>query len=238
MKHFKAIILFAILTIPNVSPASDPEYYDVGKMLFSPFSGLHIFQDGQRFGGSDPNYELFNTYSLGLRLGYVLHKNFDIEGSLNFAPADINLGSVNIFFYHADLLYNFLHIGRVVPYLDFGLGAETFSASPTGLSTFFAITYAAGIKVFIIKDLAARLEARAYTKFSSTYTNLNMNLGIGYYFGLKGQKGSRDRDGDGYLDDHDLCPLEPEIFNGYIDEDGCPDILKADVIKDTSCEDK
>jgi len=32
-----------------------------------------------------------------------------------------------------------------------------------------------------------------------------------------------DRDGDGYLDPEDQCPDEPETWNGYQDEDGCPD---------------
>lgn len=32
-----------------------------------------------------------------------------------------------------------------------------------------------------------------------------------------------DRDGDGYLDNEDECPDEPETWNGYKDEDGCPD---------------
>ncbi len=32
-----------------------------------------------------------------------------------------------------------------------------------------------------------------------------------------------DRDGDGYLDPEDECPDEPETWNGYMDEDGCPD---------------
>lgn len=32
-----------------------------------------------------------------------------------------------------------------------------------------------------------------------------------------------DRDGDGYLDPDDKCPDEPETWNGFQDEDGCPD---------------
>jgi OmpA-OmpF porin, OOP family len=32
-----------------------------------------------------------------------------------------------------------------------------------------------------------------------------------------------DRDGDGIPDDVDLCPDEPEDFDGFQDEDGCPD---------------
>ena len=32
-----------------------------------------------------------------------------------------------------------------------------------------------------------------------------------------------DKDGDGYLDPDDTCPDEPENYNGFKDEDGCPD---------------
>ncbi len=32
-----------------------------------------------------------------------------------------------------------------------------------------------------------------------------------------------DRDADGYLDPQDQCPDQPENYNGYRDEDGCPD---------------
>jgi len=32
-----------------------------------------------------------------------------------------------------------------------------------------------------------------------------------------------DRDGDGYLDDADTCPDEPENYQGFEDADGCPD---------------
>jgi hypothetical protein len=33
----------------------------------------------------------------------------------------------------------------------------------------------------------------------------------------------RDRDGDGIVDRHDRCPLEPEDHDGFQDDDGCPD---------------
>ncbi|HXK18811.1 MAG TPA: thrombospondin type 3 repeat-containing protein, partial [Polyangiaceae bacterium] len=35
--------------------------------------------------------------------------------------------------------------------------------------------------------------------------------------------GPGDRDGDGYLDPQDKCPDQPEVFQGFEDEDGCPD---------------
>ena len=36
-------------------------------------------------------------------------------------------------------------------------------------------------------------------------------------------KGNPDTDGDGINDFVDLCPNQPETFNGVYDRDGCPD---------------
>jgi outer membrane protein OmpA-like peptidoglycan-associated protein len=37
------------------------------------------------------------------------------------------------------------------------------------------------------------------------------------------EEGPRDQDGDGLIDENDECPLDPEDFDGFEDEDGCPD---------------
>ncbi|MCH9683272.1 MAG: OmpA family protein, partial [Deltaproteobacteria bacterium] len=38
-----------------------------------------------------------------------------------------------------------------------------------------------------------------------------------------------DTDGDGILDPEDKCVTEPETFNGFDDEDGCPDEIPQEV---------
>ena len=48
---------------------------------------------------------------------------------------------------------------------------------------------------------------------------LEMYLGVTFYFG-----GNKDKDGDGILNDDDACPEEAEDFDGYQDEDGCPEL--------------
>ncbi|HHM24442.1 MAG TPA: OmpA family protein [Bacteroidetes bacterium] len=47
---------------------------------------------------------------------------------------------------------------------------------------------------------------------------LELRIGLKFLF-----KGPRDSDGDGILDRDDKCPQEPEDFDGFQDEDGCPD---------------
>jgi OOP family OmpA-OmpF porin len=44
-----------------------------------------------------------------------------------------------------------------------------------------------------------------------------------FFAGIVFEPGAGDRDGDGYKDDVDKCPDEPEDFDGFEDEDGCPD---------------
>ena len=48
-------------------------------------------------------------------------------------------------------------------------------------------------------------------------------FGVRLGFGWGGYLVPRDRDGDGIPDPLDRCPDEPEDFDGFEDEDGCPD---------------
>lgn len=49
--------------------------------------------------------------------------------------------------------------------------------------------------------------------------NIEARVGLNFYFG-----GWTDSDGDGIEDKLDLCPKEAEDFDGFEDEDGCPDL--------------
>jgi outer membrane protein OmpA-like peptidoglycan-associated protein len=44
---------------------------------------------------------------------------------------------------------------------------------------------------------------------------------------------SSDVDGDGLRDSEDKCPHDPETPNGYMDDDGCPDLASASVASTT-----
>jgi outer membrane protein OmpA-like peptidoglycan-associated protein len=45
-----------------------------------------------------------------------------------------------------------------------------------------------------------------------------------FFLGIVFEPGAGDRDGDGIKDDVDKCPDDPEDFDGFEDEDGCPDL--------------
>jgi OmpA-OmpF porin, OOP family len=75
-----------------------------------------------------------------------------------------------------------------------------------------------GFKLFIDKNsfLMVGAGSRAW---STGYEAANVRLILGFVY----EPSIGDRDGDGYKDDVDKCPDEPEDFDGFQDEDGCPD---------------
>jgi outer membrane protein OmpA-like peptidoglycan-associated protein len=54
---------------------------------------------------------------------------------------------------------------------------------------------------------------------SKGFEAADVRLVLGFVF----EPSIGDRDGDGYKDDVDQCPDEPEDFDGFKDEDGCPE---------------
>jgi outer membrane protein OmpA-like peptidoglycan-associated protein len=48
--------------------------------------------------------------------------------------------------------------------------------------------------------------------------------GVRYAVGLPGRGGERDSDSDGIVDSQDRCPNQPEDYDGFRDDDGCPDL--------------
>ncbi|HEX2731126.1 MAG TPA: OmpA family protein [Polyangiaceae bacterium] len=75
-----------------------------------------------------------------------------------------------------------------------------------------------GIKLFVEKNSFLMLGGGARL-FSTGYQAADQRLFLGFIF----EPSIGDRDGDGYLDDEDQCPDEPEDFDNFEDEDGCPD---------------
>jgi len=57
------------------------------------------------------------------------------------------------------------------------------------------------------------------TDFEADYPDLITTISISRVFGI----GGRDRDSDGILDRLDWCPKSAEDFDGWQDDDGCPD---------------
>jgi outer membrane protein OmpA-like peptidoglycan-associated protein len=75
----------------------------------------------------------------------------------------------------------------------------------------FSQEYVGGIKLFI--------ERNSYLMMGAGFEAANLRMFLGFVF----EPSIGDRDGDGYADDVDECPDEPEDFDGFEDGDGCPD---------------
>ena len=74
-----------------------------------------------------------------------------------------------------------------------------------------------GIKLFVEANSYLMLGAGA--RYTDGFEAANLRGFVGFVF----EPSIGDRDGDGYKDDVDKCPDEPEDFDGFQDEDGCPD---------------
>jgi outer membrane protein OmpA-like peptidoglycan-associated protein len=76
----------------------------------------------------------------------------------------------------------------------------------------------AGIKLYLAAN--SFFEAGGgYQVIPSSYGAAKGRLFVGFLF----EPGIGDRDGDGIKDDVDKCPDDPEDYDGFEDEDGCPD---------------
>jgi len=75
-----------------------------------------------------------------------------------------------------------------------------------------------GIKLFIEKNSFLYVGGGSRA-FMTGFEAANVRFVLGFVY----EPSIGDRDGDGYKDDVDQCPDEPEDFDGFKDEDGCPD---------------
>ncbi len=74
-----------------------------------------------------------------------------------------------------------------------------------------------GIKLFVERN--SYLMMGAGTRYTNGFEAADIRAFIGFIF----EPSIGDRDGDGIKDDVDQCPDDPEDFDGFKDEDGCPD---------------
>jgi len=74
-----------------------------------------------------------------------------------------------------------------------------------------------GIKLFVEKN--SYLMMGAGTRLTTGFQAADARLILGFVF----EPSIGDRDGDGYKDDQDACPDNPEDFDDFEDGDGCPE---------------
>ncbi|MCC6662872.1 MAG: OmpA family protein [Polyangiaceae bacterium] len=164
-----------------------------------------------RFGSS-------KRLKIGLDAGYRGHtgKNpkFELDNAGRNQLAEGKLEGGNLATFGAGIAY------RVIDPLD--LVVETYgtylldgkSDSKQKLSQEFL----GGIKLFVERNSYLMMGGGSRA-FMTGYEAADVRMVLGFVF----EPSIGDRDGDGYKDDLDQCPDDPEDFDGFRDEDGCPE---------------
>jgi OOP family OmpA-OmpF porin len=147
---------------------------------------------------------------LAVNVGYRGHSASDTK--LTNVLTDGNYVDGSLFTYGGGASY------RILPAVD--LVAETYgsyllSDASTALKPSNEVV--GGIKVFVERN--SYLMLGAGPRYTSGFEAADFRGFVGFIF----EPSIGDRDGDGLKDDVDQCPDEPEDFDGFKDEDGCPD---------------
>ncbi len=101
----------------------------------------------------------------------------------------------------------------------FDIVGELFGAVPLGVhENYQPLEAIGGVKLYLARNSFLSLGA-GRGLMPSKGSNPDFRAFIGIVF----EPNIGDRDGDGLKDDIDKCPDDPEDFDGFEDEDGCPD---------------
>jgi len=100
----------------------------------------------------------------------------------------------------------------------FDLVGEVFGAFPLKGENYFPLEAIAGIKVYLARNSFLSLGGGV-----GFLGDKGGNPDIRAFLGIVFEPNIGDRDGDGLKDDVDKCPDNPEDFDEFEDEDGCPE---------------
>ena len=221
--------------------------YDSGKLDVESFSyvGLH---SKIRFLRPDKGFGVALALQGGIPTSESVTRDLGADSTMWFWPRlilETQLGSKNQFRVGANAGYRF-HSGENPRFDQLEEGAFEYGNLITGN---LGISYRALDAVDLVgetyltqlasgdSDSAQKLSAEAVgglklfiehrsflmlgggTRYTKGFQAADARMFIGFVF----EPSIGDRDGDGYKDDEDECPDEPEDFDGFKDEDGCPD---------------
>ena len=159
-------------------------------------------------------------FHVGLNVGYRGHTGEDARfglapnGGGEFQLKEGNFEGRNLATFNLGLSY------RVLDALD--LVAETYGSYQLGGDSDkkqkLSQEVVGGIKLFVERNSYLMMGGGSRA-WSTGFEAADVRLILGFVF----EPSIGDRDGDGYKDDQDQCPDEPEDFDGFQDGDGCPD---------------
>jgi len=198
----------------------------MGIEYYLPTSSIHIL-GFRAFGGGQQIYSK--------ETGKVVDIPYIGSDSLpNLIKAEMYIAGVGV-------IYSVSIKDRLFPYISGGLSNIWFSPktengerAPFNAQNKYkrnALVYDLdlGIKYQIINNLSVKLEGGFHFPNTDNLDDIAIGkdkdfyatgiIGISYSF-----FGKKDSDGDGILDDVDKCPDQPEDFDRFQDDDGCPDL--------------
>ncbi len=222
----KLLLTLASVCLLWVTPLyADTLYYS--SMLGAHSSAISM-KDGPLLRLSLEGFQLENKLPYGLRI--------DLSGMSNaqngLAAPVLQIAAFTKTFVNAN--------GGLSPYVSVGPGLQIYqnTASAFGLS----FEAAAGLRWLLAPDLFYNVEFAALTYPDPTagarpwLVNSKLLCGITFAPTLPAPISvasviNPDRDDDGFLNEKDKCPDEAEVFNGYNDHDGCPDVKPENSVK-------
>jgi OOP family OmpA-OmpF porin len=162
-----------------------------GAFTLSPFVGGYTFDGAQR---------LETRPAVGLRLGYDFSNNFGLEGTFSYVSTRFTKlvpGTVNIFNYRLEGIYNFMPERSLSPYLAIGGGGTTLEmpahavvAHPHNHSP--TVNAGGGIKWFLNENVAIRADyhqnflidtSDANNRVQDFLANYEYSIGLHILFG-------------------------------------------------------
>lgn len=162
-----------------------------------------------------------DQFKIGADVGYRGHSGanprFGLDQRGRTQLAEGQFENANLATYGVGFSY------RVLEPLD--LVAETYGSLELGGSSTAAQKHSqetvGGIKLFVERNSYLMMGggSRYAAVGSKGFEAADLRMFLGFVF----EPSIGDRDGDGYKDDQDQCPDEPEDFDNFKDGDGCPD---------------
>ncbi|MDB4955149.1 MAG: OmpA/MotB domain protein, partial [Myxococcales bacterium] len=112
-----------------------------------------------------------------------------------------------------------LGIAYAIAVQKFDIVGEIFGAMPVGNhDNYQPLEAIGGIKLYLARNSFLSLGAGR-----GLLPNKGANPDLRAFIGIVFEPNIGDRDGDGIKDDVDKCPDDPEDYDGFEDEDGCPE---------------
>ncbi len=191
------------------------------------FGGILLPSDDHDFYHPDtaPQKQLWRMGpDIGLRAAFFPLSFLGIEGEFSANPTRVRTATNDAVFIYGLRGHAILQSPgtRITPFILGGYGMMGVASGEAVLGNDIDPVghWGGGVKVFLNRYLALRLDARhligAHTARQGDHTG-HVQVLAGLSFTLNRSKGTDDRDGDGIRDADDSCPLTPGVK-----PDGCP----------------